>query len=110
MASSPLATDIKEMLTPRLGEVTVKSMFGGFGLYMGGSIFGMVVDEVLYFKVGPSNQVEYEQAGSEPFSYQHKSGKQIAMSYWTVPPEVLEYPEALAEWAHKSVNAKRKKL
>ncbi|MDA8227095.1 MAG: TfoX/Sxy family protein, partial [Desulfitobacterium hafniense] len=34
-----------------LGDVTVRKMFGGAGIYYEGVIFGLLADDVLYFKV-----------------------------------------------------------
>jgi hypothetical protein len=39
-----------------LGEITVKRMFGGAGLYLDGTFFAIVADDVLYFKVDDSNR------------------------------------------------------
>lgn len=81
--------------------VTAKGMFGGYGLYRHGQIFGIVIDDTLYFKVGDLNRADYEAAGSEPFTYEAK-GKRVAMSYWQVPAEVLEDSETLCSWAEKA--------
>ena len=40
----------------QLGFVTVKKMFGGAGIYYDGLIFGLLADDVLYFKVDDSNK------------------------------------------------------
>lgn len=84
------------------GKVSAKSMFGGFGLYYREKIFAIVVDDVLYFKVGDSNRRDYESAGSEQFSYEAAGGKKAVMSYWQVPADALEDQETLAEWAENA--------
>lgn len=81
--------------------VTVKSMFGGFGVYRSGQIFGIVDEDMLYFKVDDTNRPDYEAAGSEPFTYEAK-GKKNSLSYWLVPSEIMDDPEALSEWAEKA--------
>jgi len=83
-------------------RVTAKAMFGGFGLYRGGQIFAIIIDDTLYFKVGDSNRPDFEAAGSEPFTYQAKGKKKIAMSYWRVPEDILEDAESLGAWAEKA--------
>jgi len=45
-----------------LGYVTVKKMFGGAGIYYDGLIFGLLADDVLYFKVDNSNKFDYIRA------------------------------------------------
>jgi DNA transformation protein len=85
-------------------KVSVKAMFGGYGMYRQGQIFAIVVDDTLYFKVGDANRPDYEAAGSSPFTYESK-GKQVTMSYWRVPDEVLEDQETLSAWAEKAYRA-----
>ncbi|EQA45216.1 TfoX N-terminal domain protein [Leptospira broomii serovar Hurstbridge str. 5399] len=85
------------------GPITVKSMFGGYGVYSGNRIFGMIINDLLYFKVGPGNQAEYEAASMSPFTYEGKNGKPIRMSYWQVPEEILEDDEDLRYWFRKAM-------
>ncbi len=89
------------------GVVNVKSMFGGWGLYKDGIIFAIIVDGELYFKVDSSNKKDYEDYGSRPFEYT-REGKQVALSYWLLPEEVMEDREKLYDWAQKSIDLRRK--
>lgn len=82
--------------------VTVKSMFGGFGVYRAGQIFGIVDDDTLYFKVDDSNIADFKQANSEPFTYLAKGGKRQSIAYWLVPSEVMEDQDLLVVWAEKA--------
>jgi DNA transformation protein and related proteins len=88
-----------------LGSVTVRKMFGGAGIYFDGLIFGLLANDVLYFKVDDSNKLEYERAGMKPF--QPFEDKPMVMSYYEVPVDILENRELLAEWAKKSLLASR---
>ncbi len=96
-------------LLSKVRNVSARSMFGGWGLYKDSVIFGIVVDDVLYFRTGDKNRLKYEAAGSEPFSYETSAGKKVSMAYWRVPPEVLEDKAAAAQWAEESfqVNLER---
>ncbi|TGM95510.1 TfoX/Sxy family protein [Leptospira dzoumogneensis] len=85
------------------GPLSYKNMFGGFGVYSGSQIFAMVIKDRLYFRVGQSNQAEYESAGMSPFTYAGKDGKLVRVSYWEVPEEVLEDDEDLIFWFRKSL-------
>lgn len=78
-------------------------MFGGFGVYSGSQIFAMVIKDRLYFRVGQSNQAEYESAGMAPFTYAGKDGKLVRVSYWEVPEEILEDDQDLIFWFRKSL-------
>ncbi len=86
-----------------LGDVTVRKMFGGAGIYYEGVIFGLLADDVLYFKVDDSNRSDFEKEGAEPFK--PFDDKPYVMSYYEVPVEVLEDRKRLAEWARKSLFA-----
>ncbi len=79
-----------------------RAMFGGFGLYKNGQIFGIIVDDEVYFKVGDANRKDYERKGSEPFTYKAKGNKRVTMSYWHLPAEILDDGEVLAEWVERS--------
>ncbi|MGJ4789148.1 TfoX/Sxy family protein [Leptospira koniambonensis] len=85
------------------GPLSYKNMFGGFGVYSGSQIFAMVIKDRLYFRVGQSNQAEYESAGMAPFTYAGKDGKLVRVSYWEVPEEILEDDEDLIFWFRKSL-------
>lgn len=84
--------------------VTVRKMFGGYGLYRNGTIFGIVVNDGFYLKVNDSTRVDFQTAGSEPFKYKAK-GKTIALSYWQVPTDILEDTVEIAKWAEKAYQA-----
>ncbi|MBL0264468.1 MAG: TfoX/Sxy family protein [Leptospiraceae bacterium] len=85
------------------GKVSSKAMFGGHGIYLGDLIFGIVVEGVLYLKVGDSNIKDYIQAGMKPFTYAAKNGKPVSMSYWGLPLDVLESNEDLPKWVGKAI-------
>lgn len=91
--------------------ITSKAMFGGWGIYKNGIIFGIIIEGELYFKVGDENRDEFEKMDSHPFTYSNKNGKSVTMSYWLVPEEVLEDRERVRILADQSVaiNEKKKK-
>lgn len=91
-----------------LGPVRYKRMFGGAGLYFEDLFFGLVADDVLYFKVDDSNCADYEAEGMglfKPFP-----DKKEVMQYYEVPIDVLENKEALRDWAEKAVRVAERKV
>jgi DNA transformation protein len=90
------------------GGVGARAMFGGFGLYKAGVMFGLIANDELYFKVDETNRAEYETRKSQPFVYEGKN-KPISMSYWRVPGEILENPDDLKDWAMKAYDIALKK-
>jgi len=91
-------------------EVFPKRMFGGWGLFKEGIMFGLITGDELFFKVDKSNQEKYEERDSHPFIYT-RQGKEVALSYWLVPEEIMEDSYALIDWALDSleINTKLKK-
>jgi DNA transformation protein len=89
------------------GRVSVRKMFGGAGLYLEGVMFGLIADDVAYLKVDDSNRDDFVKAGSSAFKpYPDKAG---TMSYYEIPPEVLEDRDELSRWAQRSLDIQRKK-
>ncbi len=94
---------VLERLDP-IGQITARAMFGGFGLYHRGVIFGLVAYDELYFKVGENNIMEYKALNSSPFIYPGKH-KPVTMSYWRLPEPVLEDDERLKTWVMAACKA-----
>ena len=90
-----------------LVDVTSRKMFGGAGLYCDGKMFGLIADDVAYLKVDDSNREVFEKAGSLPFK--PYTDKATVMSYYEIPPDVLEDPEELVAWAERSLAIQKKK-
>jgi DNA transformation protein len=106
----PVSEDFLEYLYDQfylLGPITVRKMFGGAGIYHAQKIFGLVADDILYLKVDDANRDRFLQAGSSPF--QPFPDKRETMSYYEIPPDVLENPEELVLWAKTSLAIEGKK-
>ena len=89
------------------GRVSVRKMFGGAGLYLEGVMFGLIADDAAYLKVDDSNRDDFVKAGTSAFKpYPDKAG---AMSYYEIPPEVLENRDELSGWAQRSLDIQSKK-
>jgi DNA transformation protein and related proteins len=110
--TNTFVTYITEEVLGQIPGITARGMFGGFGLYKDGIIFGLIDNDRLYFKVDVSNEKEYEEKGSKPFTYMH-NGKSMQMTYWEVPDVILENRDEIETWLQKSVavsiNSKKKK-
>ncbi len=82
-----------------LGGVSCRSMFGGYGLYLGADFFGILHDGRLYFKTDETTRANYSDRGMGPFA---PSEKQVLKSYYEVPEEIVEDQELLASWAREA--------
>lgn len=86
------------------GPVTVRRMFGGYGVYSEGVMFALVADDTLYLKADEQNRADFEQRGLPPFEYD-KGGKVVKLSYYLAPDDILEDREEAARWARRSRDA-----
>ena len=109
MTMSPNFRDyLVDQLEP-FGPVAAKRMFGGGGLFRDGTMFALIADDVLYLKADEQNQADFEDRGMGPFFYEKKDRKEpVKMSYWEVPPDVLEDPGELCQWAVRAWEAARR--
>jgi DNA transformation protein len=103
--TTPFIKYLLDMLSD-LGDVRSRAMFGVHGIYHDGVMIGLIASSVFYLKVDDGNRAAFEAAGSKPFTYRRKGQtKDVAMSYWEVPVDVLESREALCEWAREALAA-----
>ena len=87
-----------------IGPVESKSMFGGFGMFLEGLMFGLVAGNELYLKVDIQNLQDYEDLGLRAFSFE-KQGRQFKISYYQAPEEAMEDAELLSDWASNAYGA-----
>ena len=84
--------------------ITYKRMFGGFGLFKNEIPVALILKSEVYMKVNDFNRDDYVKAGSMPFSY-FRNGKEIKLSNWLLPGEIMETEQLFVEWFNKSYEA-----
>lgn len=84
--------------------ITSKQMFGGRGFYKDGVFFAVVYLEQLYFKVDAQNKADFENIESEQFFYT-REGKEIKLSFWSLPEHILEDEDRLFDYVESAVEA-----
>lgn len=89
------------------GPVVSKRMFGGIGLYNDTLFFGLIDNDILYFRVDDLTRPGYLKSKSKGFD-PYGDGK-ASLSYYSVPATVLEDADQLKIWAAASVEAARRK-
>ncbi|MEM5492136.1 TfoX/Sxy family protein [Hoeflea sp. AS16] len=80
-----------------LGEVTIKRMFGGKGVYHQGVILALEVSGDILLKADAQSAPEFADAGASQWVYSGKN-KPVAMPYWSIPDAALDDPEELSKW------------
>ncbi|NQV54726.1 MAG: TfoX/Sxy family protein [Rhodospirillales bacterium] len=98
---SEFVNHILELLEP-LGAVQPKRMFGGYGLFLDGTMFALInKGEEMFLKADDENSHAFIEQGSEKF------GK---MPYYAVPTEALDAWDDMAPWAMRAVAASRRAI
>jgi DNA transformation protein and related proteins len=103
-APRPLFVDhCAELLAP-LGQVRVKRMFGGWGLYVDEIFLALIAYERLYLKADAETRAAFEAEGCAPFVYS-ADGKSVSLGYWSAPAEALDSPALMLPWARLALQA-----
>jgi DNA transformation protein and related proteins len=100
---SEFASFVVECLQP-LGPVTARRMFGGFGIYLHGTMFALIAYDQLYFKVDDCNRQAYEDAGLPHFTHTDQN-RSIRMPYREAPSEGFDDPDILCACAREAYAA-----
>lgn len=86
------------------GPVRARRMFGGHGIYCDDLFVGLILQDRLYLKVDDATRADFAQAGCEPFVYAAK-GREVMLSFWSVPDEALDSPAVMLPWARRALAA-----
>lgn len=104
MVAMAVSVSFRTYLLEQLGQIrpiTSRPMFGGLTFFAEGRAFALADDGAIYFKVDDSNRPDFVAAGKGPFLPFGDPDK--PMQYYELPEEVLEDPEALAQWMAKAI-------
>ena len=81
--------------------VSYKKMFGGYALLKNKLAVALILRSEVFMKVDESNIDDYKLASSKPFTY-YKNGKEVSLSNWSIPGEVVEDKNVFIDWFFKS--------
>ncbi|MEM9224733.1 MAG: TfoX/Sxy family protein [Pseudomonadota bacterium] len=95
------SADIEDLFAP-IGEVKIKRMFGGRGVYLDGLIFAIEAYGELYMKTDGDTRDLFRDAQSVPFVFESKRGK-VATSYWRLPASAFDDEDALRHFTGLAV-------
>ena len=85
----------------QFGPITVRKMFGGYGIYFSGLMFALVADDTLYLKTDEESSVFFKKKGLGQFEY-NKKGRTVKLSYYLAPEEIMEDRDQAAVWARRA--------
>lgn len=93
-----------ELLEP-FGGGAAKRMFGGYGIFRDGIMFGLVAEGTFYLKTDATNRPEFEERGLPPFQFEGREGRITTMSYQQCPDEALDSTSTMTPWARSAWEA-----
>lgn len=100
--SSEAAAEVAALLLSKIspmGGISSKKMFGGYGIFHEGKMFGMVDSKGnIFLKADEHTQPDFEAKGAQ---------KHSRMPYFTLPEEVMEEAEALIGWVEKAIEVSK---
>lgn len=106
MPLSPDFSDYVLELLAGFGRIEAKRMFGGAGLYKDGLMFGILDDDVVFFRVDDALEADLKSQGSLPWVYSMKSdGSVRSMGYWRMPETAADDPDEAVSIARRAYAA-----
>lgn len=99
--SQSFADELAELMSGA-GKITQKKMFGALAYYHGSDIVGCLFDDGFYFRAKGDLADELKALGCKPFVYKGKSGRTVAMPYWTAPQTCFDDADEMVKWIKKA--------
>ena len=85
-------------------NVKSRSMFGGFGIFAGETMFALVVNDKLHLRANAKNEQEFKKAGLQPYIYK-KRGFPVVTKHYAIPEEWWNEAGKIIEQATRSLDA-----
>ncbi|PKR56105.1 TfoX/Sxy family protein [Thalassospira marina] len=86
-----------------LGHITARRMFGGWGVYCDGTVFGLVAHDVLFLKADDECRAAFEDRQLDMFYPHGPDG--VCISYYEIPGEWLEDEDDILPYARIALDA-----
>jgi DNA transformation protein len=107
MAVNEIFLDYISGILSELDGFQARKMFGGAGLYVGRTIFGIIHESSLYLKTDSTIERDFIEKGMERF--RPYPDRKMTMPYFEVPPDVLEDNDELLRWSRRSLEVSKRK-
>jgi DNA transformation protein len=89
-------------LFANLGPVEVRRVFNFDGLYVEGTMFGLVADERVFLKTDAESSKAFVAEGFGPLHYRARDGVDVETSYYEFPERLYDDSEVAAAWARRA--------
>ena len=86
-----------------LGQIRIRKMFGGAGVYSGEDMFALLDGDQIYLKTDEALKAELVAEGGSSFEWTNpKTGKTMVMSYVSLPASAIDDADEACVWARKA--------
>jgi DNA transformation protein and related proteins len=86
--------------------ILLRPFFGGEGLYVDDTMFGMVFSDTIYFKTNETTRKLFLVEKRKPFTFKKRStGETVVTSWYAIPDRLYDDPQEFAEWARVAYDA-----
>jgi DNA transformation protein len=93
---------LEELYAP-MGDVRVRPMFGGLGIFKDDLMFALAFDDVLYLRADEATAARFAAENSSPFIYKGMKGREIETSYFRLPDRLYDEPDELIAWSETAL-------
>jgi DNA transformation protein len=90
-----------------LGELVIKRMFGGVGLWADGVMFGVVDEDAVFLRVDDETRPEFVARKMPALRPVKSDPKKVSQNYYQLPGDVLDDSEEMVVWAKRAMRAAR---
>jgi DNA transformation protein and related proteins len=102
-APDPFGDFVSDLFAP-MGDVRIKRMFGGAGVYAQSVMFALLADDVIYLKTDAALRIALEAEGGEVFAWERPSGgKRMEMGYVSLPSAAMDDAEDASVWGRRAL-------
>ncbi|MBU2605581.1 MAG: TfoX/Sxy family protein [Alphaproteobacteria bacterium] len=102
-APDPFHDFVADLFAP-MGDVRIKRMFGGAGVYAQSVMFALLADDVIYLKTDAALRIALEAEGGEVFAWERPSdGKRMEMGYVSLPSAAMDDAEDASAWGRRAL-------
>ncbi|MBI5070331.1 MAG: TfoX/Sxy family protein [Deltaproteobacteria bacterium] len=109
MAVSPSFVEHALDLVSLAAPTEARRMFGGYGLFSRGLMYGLLDDEELFLKTDVECRQAFVDAGCRQWVYESPSRGAVPTGYFRPPDDAHESPEVMLPWARLAVDAAARK-
>ena len=84
------------------GPVEGRRVFNFDGLYIEGTMFGLVANGRVFLKTDTESRKAFAAEDCGPLHYRARDGADVEMSYYEMPSRLYDEPEEASAWARRA--------